>query len=59
VAEVFIDSPRKYGLAETIKRFQLILFKELDVLSEQAFYLVGNIDEATAKAINLESNLKK
>ena len=62
VAEVFTGSPGKYvGLAETIKGFQLILSGELDGLPEQAFYLVGNIDEATAKAINLEmeSNLKK
>ena len=38
-----------------------ILSGELDGLPEQAFYLVGNIDEATAKATNLEmeSKLKK
>ena len=55
VAEVFTGSPGKYvGLAETIRGFQLILSGELDALPEQAFYLVGNIDEATAKAINLE-----
>ncbi|KAK8336912.1 hypothetical protein V6Z11_A09G154000 [Gossypium hirsutum] len=62
VAEVFTDSPGKYvGLAETIRGFKLILSGELDGLSEQAFYLVGNIDEATAKATNLEmeSKLKK
>ncbi|KAM3202980.1 hypothetical protein P3L10_030606 [Capsicum annuum] len=55
VAEVFTGSPGKYvGLAETIRGFQLILSGELDGLPEQAFYLVGNIDEATAKAMNLE-----
>ena len=62
VAEVFTGSPGKYvGLAETIRGFQLILSGELDGLPEQAFYLVGTIDEATAKAMNLEmeSNLKK
>ena len=62
VAEVFTGSPGKYvGLAETIRGFQLILSGELDGLPEQAFYLVGNIDEATAKAMNLEmeSKLKK
>ncbi|MCL7025636.1 hypothetical protein MKW94_024091 [Papaver nudicaule] len=62
VAEVFTGSPGKYvGLAETIRGFQLILSGELDPLPEQAFYLVGNIDEATAKAVNLEveSKLKK
>jgi F-type H+-transporting ATPase subunit beta len=54
VAEVFTGSPRKYvGLAETIRGFKLILSGELDGLPEQAFYLVGNIDEATAKATNL------
>nr|YP_010395425.1 AtpB [Thamnosma montana]UQJ72953.1 AtpB [Thamnosma montana] len=62
VAEVFTGSPGKYvGLAETIRGFKLILSGELDGLPEQAFYLVGNIDEVTAKATNLEmeSNLKK
>ncbi|MCL7031204.1 hypothetical protein MKW94_029009 [Papaver nudicaule] len=62
VAEVFTSSPGKYvGLAETIRGSQLILSGELDPLPEQAFYLVGNIDEATAKAVNLEveSKLKK
>ena len=54
VAEVFTGSPGKYvGLAETIRGFKLILSGELDGLPEQAFYLVGNIDEATAKAVNL------
>lgn len=42
------------GLTETIKGFQLILSGELDSLPEQAFYLVGTIEEATAKATNLE-----
>ncbi|CAN6854990.1 unnamed protein product [Brassica oleracea] len=55
VAEVFTGSPGKYvGLAETIRGFNLILSGEFDSLPEQAFYLVGNIDEATAKATNLE-----
>ncbi|KAL8507003.1 hypothetical protein ACS0TY_017764 [Phlomoides rotata] len=60
VAEVFTGSPGKYvGLAGTIIGFQLILSEELDGLLEHVFYLVGNIDEATAKAMNLEmeSNL--
>ncbi|CAN6483034.1 unnamed protein product [Victoria cruziana] len=62
VAEVFTSSPGKYvGLTETIRGFQLILSRELDSFPKQAFYLVGNIDEATAKATNLqvESKLKK
>ncbi|CAN6455166.1 unnamed protein product [Victoria cruziana] len=62
VAEVFTGSPGKYvGIAEIIKGFQLILSIELDSFLKQAFYLVGNINEATAKAMNLEveSKLKK
>ncbi|CAN6482982.1 unnamed protein product [Victoria cruziana] len=62
VAEVFTSFPGKYvGIAKTIRGFQLILSRELDSFPEQAFYLVGNIDEATAKAMNLEveSKLKK
>ncbi|KAJ1268067.1 hypothetical protein BS78_07G107800 [Paspalum vaginatum] len=59
VVEGFIGSPGKYvGLAETIRGFQLILSGELDGLPEQAFYLVGNIDEASTKAINLEDESK-
>jgi F-type H+-transporting ATPase subunit beta len=55
VAEVFTGSPGKYvSLTETIKGFQMILSGELDHLPEQAFYLVGNIDEATAKAATIQ-----
>lgn len=51
VAEVFTGSPGKYvSLAETIQGFNLILSGELDDLPEQAFYLVGNLDEAVTKA---------
>ncbi|WP_330205078.1 F0F1 ATP synthase subunit beta [Cyanobacterium sp. DS4] len=51
VAEVFTGSPGKYvSLEDTIKGFQKILSGELDDLPEQAFYMVGNIDEAMAKA---------
>jgi F-type H+-transporting ATPase subunit beta len=47
VAEVFTGSPGKYvSLADSIKGFNMILNGELDELPEQAFYLVGNIDEA-------------
>ncbi len=50
-----MGSPGKYvSLIETIKGFQMILLGELDGLLEQAFYLVGNIDEATAKAATLQ-----
>jgi F-type H+-transporting ATPase subunit beta len=55
VAEVFTGSPGKYvSLRETIKGFQMILSGELDSFPEQAFYLVGNIDEVTAKAATLQ-----
>jgi len=55
VAEVFTGSPGKYvSLAETIQGFNLILGGELDELPEQSFYLVGNIDEAMAKAETLK-----
>ncbi|PSO51951.1 MAG: F0F1 ATP synthase subunit beta [Cyanobacteria bacterium QH_8_48_120] len=56
VAEVFTGSPGKYvTLDETIKGFQRIISGELDDLPEQAFYLVGNIDEAIAKAEEMEN----
>ena len=55
VAEVFTGSPGKYvKLEETIKGFKMILSGELDPLPEQAFYMVGNIDEAIAKADKLK-----
>jgi F-type H+-transporting ATPase subunit beta len=54
VAEVFTGSPGKYvSLSETIQGFQQILSGELDDLPEQSFYLVGNLDEAIAKAATL------
>jgi len=56
VAEVFTGSPGKYvKLEETLKGFKMILSGELDDLPEQAFYLVGNIDEAIAKAEKMKS----
>ncbi len=54
VAEVFTGSPGKYvSLKDTIKAFKGILAGEYDDLPEQAFYMVGNIDEAVAKAKTL------
>jgi len=54
VAEVFTGSKGKYcSLQETIKAFSMIFNGELDSLPEQAFYLVGNIDEVIAKASTL------
>jgi len=56
VAEVFTGSPGKYvKLEDTIKGFQRILSGELDHLPEQAFYLVGTIEEAIEKAEKLKS----
>jgi len=56
VAEVFTGSPGKYvALEDTIKGFQRILKGELDDLPEQAFYLVGDINEAIAKAAKLKA----
>ena len=54
VAEVFTGSPGKYvPLRDTIKGFKAILSGEYDHLPEQAFYMVGGIDEAAAKAETL------
>ncbi|MDT8317557.1 MAG: F0F1 ATP synthase subunit beta [bacterium] len=51
VAEIFTGSPGKYvTLKDTIKGFKEILDGKHDDLPEQAFYLVGNIDEAIEKA---------
>jgi F-type H+-transporting ATPase subunit beta len=54
VAEVFTGSPGVYvSLAETISGFKQILTGSFDSLPEQAFYLVGSIDQAVAKADTL------
>ncbi len=51
VAEVFTGSPGKYvPLKETIRGFKMIVAGECDSLPEQAFYMVGSIDEAIEKA---------
>ncbi len=51
VAEVFTGSPGKYvALRDTIRGFKGILSGEFDHLPEQAFYMVGSIDEALEKA---------
>jgi F-type H+-transporting ATPase subunit beta len=51
VAEVFTGSPGVYvTLEETIKGFKGLLNGEYDDLPEAAFYMVGNMDEAVAKA---------
>jgi len=54
VAEVFTGSPGKYvSLADTIRGFKMLLDGDCDHLPEQAFYMVGNIDEAFEKAKSL------
>jgi F-type H+-transporting ATPase subunit beta len=56
VAEVFTGSPGKYvSLEASMKGFNMILSGELDDLPEQAFYLVGDIDEAIEKAEGLKA----
>ena len=55
VAEIFTGSPGKYvSLEQTIKGFNMVLKGELDSLPEQAFYLVGDIDEAISKAESMK-----
>ena len=55
VAEVFTGSPGTYvSLEDTIKGFNMVLKGDLDELPEQAFYMVGNIDEVIAKAETLK-----
>jgi F-type H+-transporting ATPase subunit beta len=55
VAEVFTGSPGKYvSLKDTIKGFKMIASGELDHLPEQAFYMVGTIEEAIEKAKKLQ-----
>jgi len=54
VAEVFTGSPGKYvSLKDTIAGFKGILAGEFDDLPEQAFYMVGSIEEAAEKAKNM------
>ncbi|UIF86132.1 F0F1 ATP synthase subunit beta [Cupriavidus sp. UYPR2.512] len=55
VAEVFTGSPGKYvPLKETIRGFKMLVEGECDHLPEQAFYMVGSIDEAFEKAKKLQ-----
>jgi F-type H+-transporting ATPase subunit beta len=59
VAEVFTGSPGKYvTLKETIRGFKMILEGECDALPEQAFYMVGTIDEAFEKAKKIAGEQK-
>src|SRR5687767_9093433 len=55
VAEVFTGNPGKLvPLKETVRSFKGILSGEYDALPEQAFYMVGTIEEAVAKAKTLQ-----
>jgi F-type H+-transporting ATPase subunit beta len=55
VAEVFTGTPGKYvSLKDTIKGFKMIVNGECDALPEQAFYMVGAIEEAFEKAKTLQ-----
>jgi F-type H+-transporting ATPase subunit beta len=55
VAEAFTNMPGKYvPLKETIRGFQEILDGKHDMLPEQAFLMVGSIEEAVEKAKQLE-----
>jgi F-type H+/Na+-transporting ATPase subunit beta len=55
VAEVFTGSPGKYvSLKDTIRGFSAIVAGEYDHLPEQAFYMVGSIEEAVEKAEKLK-----
>jgi F-type H+-transporting ATPase subunit beta len=54
VAEIFTGAPGKYvSLKDTISGFKAIVDGEYDHLPEQAFYMVGGIEEAVEKAKNL------
>ncbi|MEI6542194.1 MAG: F0F1 ATP synthase subunit beta [Methylococcales bacterium] len=56
VAEVFTGSPGKYvSLKDTIAGFKGIIAGEYDAIPEQAFYMVGTIDEVLEKAKTLKS----
>src|SRR5690606_24165885 len=56
VAEVFTGSPGKYvSLKDTIAGFKGILNGDYDDLPEQAFYMVGSIDEAIEKANKMQA----
>ncbi|NOY83638.1 MAG: F0F1 ATP synthase subunit beta [Nitrospirae bacterium] len=55
VAEIFTGTPGKYvRLADSIKGFKMIVDGKLDDLPEQAFYMVGTIEEAQEKAERLK-----
>ncbi|MCD8552777.1 F0F1 ATP synthase subunit beta [Seleniivibrio sp.] len=59
VAEQFTGTPGKYvPLKETVKAFKALLAGEVDHLPEQAFYMVGGLDEVYAAAEKLKAGSK-
>lgn len=60
VAETFTGTPGAYvKLADTIRAFGMLVDGQLDHLPEQAFYMVGTVEEAQAKAEKLAAEFKK
>jgi F-type H+-transporting ATPase subunit beta len=60
VAQNFTGTPGKYvTLKDTIKGFKMIVAGECDALPEQAFYMVGGIEEAFAKAEEMKKETAK
>jgi F-type H+-transporting ATPase subunit beta len=60
VAETFTGTPGVYvKLQDTIKAFGALVDGEVDHLPEQAFYMVGGLDEAKAKAAKIEAEFSK
>jgi F-type H+-transporting ATPase subunit beta len=56
VAEVFTGSPGKYvKVSDTVAGFKEILDGRMDDIPEQAFYMVGNLDEVYEKAKKLQA----
>ncbi|MFO7747066.1 MAG: hypothetical protein R6V42_04590, partial [Orrella sp.] len=59
VAEGFTGAPGKYvSLAETIPGFKMIVEGECNALPEQAFYMLGTIDEAFEKAKTIQHGIQ-
>ena len=57
VAEVFTGSPGKYvSLSDTVKGFKAIIDGECDDVPEQAFYMVGTLDDALEKAKEIQAS---
>jgi F-type H+-transporting ATPase subunit beta len=55
VAETFTGTPGKYvQLSDTVEGFDRIIKGEMDEYPEQAFYMVGNIEEVIAKAESMK-----